>query len=365
MNVWQHLTRGIRDRSGKKGRTTPPARPTFRPTLEALEGRLLLSAPGSGSIASNFNGTPIPAGDTLWFSSAFKVNGLGSSPVTLHFTNDTISFTANGVNNVINAPNADVTLSPTAMTATTTFNAAANAWETTLPMRFSGNAFLDGVAFPLSSPLPGGIKNVTWQGQFTSDTPGVSVNWQWSAAAYTQFSTDYNALGIKSVDDNHVSAYQYSDHAGTPEAFLPYVVGGATGGGGSNYTGSLSSTQQATPTPTTLGGVSGVVATTAGTSVAGVVVALTTTNSLGQTVTVYATTGSNGSYSFTGLQAGTYTLSVSPPYGYQNNSDQVGTVNGASNGTALSPGTIGNINLEAGDTGLNYDFTEQPPFVVG
>src|SRR5439155_361606 len=38
-----------------------------------------------------------------------------------------------------------------------------------------------------------------------------------------------------------------SDHAGTPEAFKPYVIGGARGGGGSNYTGSLSGTVAVAP----------------------------------------------------------------------------------------------------------------------
>jgi len=60
--------------------------------------------------------------------------------------------------------------------------------------------------------------------------------------AYTSFDTDYNALGVKPVDDNKASQYQNSDHAGTPENFKMFVIGGATGGGGSNYTGSYSAT---------------------------------------------------------------------------------------------------------------------------
>jgi len=38
------------------------------------------------------------------------------------------------------------------------------------------------------------------------------------------------------------SIYKNSDHAGTPENFKTFVVGGATGGGGSNFTGSYSAT---------------------------------------------------------------------------------------------------------------------------
>jgi hypothetical protein len=47
---------------------------------------------------------------------------------------------------------------------------------------------------------------------------------------------------VKPVDDNKASAYQNSDHAGTPEAYRSSVVGGAMGGGGANYTGGDSGT---------------------------------------------------------------------------------------------------------------------------
>jgi hypothetical protein len=324
------------------------------PTLEALEPRWVPSATnGTSAITGNFNGTAIPAGDTLWFSSDFKVNGLGQSPVTLQFTQGSIAFTANGTTYTVNIPNADVTFSPTATTATTTFNASQDTWETILPMHFSGNGFLSGAALALPGGLPGGIHNVTWQGQFSASTPGVSVNWQWAAAAYKNFSSDYNALDVKPVDDNHVSAYQNSDHAGTPEAFLPFVVGGATGGGGSNFTGSLSATAQVTPA--TSSGISGQITSAAGIALGGEVVTLTTTNSQGQLVTFTATTDSNGNYQFTGLEAGNYTLNVVPPLG-SSITEQVGTVNGTSNGTDVGNGTISNVSLTAGSTGSNYNF---------
>jgi hypothetical protein len=70
----------------------------------------------------------------------------------------------------------------------------------------------------------------------------VSVSWQWAAANYPAFNADPTLLGVKPVDDNKASQYKNSDHAGTPENYKQFVVGGGTGGGGSNYTGSLSST---------------------------------------------------------------------------------------------------------------------------
>ena len=63
------------------------------------------------------------------------------------------------------------------------------------------------------------------------------------------FVSDYNLIGVKPVDDNHASVYQNSDHAGTPENFKMFVVGGATGGGGSNYTGGYSGTDTEGPCP--------------------------------------------------------------------------------------------------------------------
>src|SRR5262249_38591848 len=102
--------------------------------------------------------------------------------------------------------------------------------------------FLTGVPYYAAAGLPGGIKNVKVSGRMEVDRPGISINWQWAAGVYSAFSTDLTSLGVKPVDDNQKSAYQNSDHAGTPEAFKSSVVGGATGGGGSNYTGSYSAT---------------------------------------------------------------------------------------------------------------------------
>jgi hypothetical protein len=78
--------------------------------------------------------------------------------------------------------------------------------------------------------FPGGINPVTWSGTFTSDTPGVTIDWQWAAAVYTSFSSNPSQLGIKPVDDKQASIYQNSDHAGAPESFKGFVVGGAPGG---------------------------------------------------------------------------------------------------------------------------------------
>src|SRR4029077_6707934 len=50
----------------------------------------------SSTITSNFNGTEIPSGSFIWFSAVLKVSGVPSTGATIHFTNQNISFHANG-----------------------------------------------------------------------------------------------------------------------------------------------------------------------------------------------------------------------------------------------------------------------------
>lgn len=209
---------------------------------------LLVLAPASlvnaqtCAITSNFNGTPIAAGHTVWFTSVFSAQGVGSEPVTISFSNSTITFTVNGVPQTFPVPDGQMTFSPDTTQASTYFDGAS--WITGLQSSgLAGKDFVTGVAVQVpDGGWPGGIQDVSWSGSFTSTTGGISVQWQWAAAVYTQFGTDYNSLDVKPVDDNHGSQYQNSDHAGTPESFRQFVIGGARGGGGSNYTGSYSGT---------------------------------------------------------------------------------------------------------------------------
>jgi hypothetical protein len=184
----------------------------------------------------DFNGTSIAAGSTVWFNSALAVSGLGSAPVTITFTGQTISY--GGAS--ISVPDAKVVFSPTATSATTTFTGGM--WVTTVPSKLGGRSFLSGVAVPIPTAIVGSLKGVTWSGTMTSDTKGVTVNWVWAAAAFKSFASAPGGYGIKPVDDPNSSSYGNSDHAGTPESCKGGVTGGAAGGGGSNYTGSYSGT---------------------------------------------------------------------------------------------------------------------------
>jgi hypothetical protein len=196
----------------------------------------------TNGIDCNFNGTAIPAGRTIWFNSVIKPQFSSGSPVTVYFRHQVIHFTANSSTFDLAVPDASITFDPSAGSAATNYDAGQAAWMTKTPYGLPGNEFLSGFGFA-SPGLPGGIQPVSWSGDFFVSSAGASFQWSWGAAVYTSFSADDNAVGSKPCDSNTASAYANSDHAGTPESYRTAVTGGATGGGGSNYTGSLCSTQ--------------------------------------------------------------------------------------------------------------------------
>jgi acyl-homoserine lactone acylase PvdQ len=124
-------------------------------------------------------------------------------------------------------------------------------------VNLAGKNWLSGMSVQVPSGLPASAR-VTWCGQFASDSSTLSLGWQWAAAAYSSnanfvnlarydpnnpvyLNGDLNLVGVKAVDDNKADAnYKNSDHAGTPEKYLPFVIGGARGGGGNNFTGGYS-----------------------------------------------------------------------------------------------------------------------------
>jgi hypothetical protein len=127
---------------------------------------------------------------------------------------------------------------------------------TTVPVSGDDEIFLTGLAFQMPDVgLLGGINPVDFQGTFnvTTDVPGIGINWKWGAAVYSSFTTNYNQLAVKAGHKTACGAPN-GDHAGTPEGVnsnnLPwkkFVIGGARGGGGSNFTGSWSTTVSLTP----------------------------------------------------------------------------------------------------------------------
>jgi hypothetical protein len=336
---------------------------SFVPALEGLEERALPSS--TGFITSNFNGTAIAPGSSLWFNSVVKVSGVPSAGATIEIDNSTVDYTVHGVQTQVAVPDATLVFSPTATSATTTFDNSTNSWVTTVPLKLGGNVFLDGFALSLPNGLPGGANPVTWKGDFQSDTSGLSLNWQFGTAVYTNFSTDYNALDVKPVDNGTASLYLNSDHAGTPEGFKSFVTGGARGGGGSNWTGSYSATVSVQPSPglpSTGASISGTVFNgTTGGVMSGVQIVLSELVN-GQWVNIASmTTDDNGNYGFSGLQAGTYDVTeIQPPiplgFVSESTTSAAGTVNSVTDGTSGTT-VIGTVTLAPGNNGINYNFT--------
>jgi hypothetical protein len=233
--------------------------PLSSPQLVGLTGL------AQSAINSDFNRSKIVAGNYIWFTAQLAVRGpvgrdATPDPVQIFFTNSAVTFKSNGVSYNLPAPNAVVVFSPTATTATTTYDTVNGRWVTTVPSvhptkkcsvyTVDTRTFLTGFAFPVpAGGLPGDIEPVMWSGSFASDTPGVSLRWRWGAAVYTQFSTDYNALGVKPVEDDHEAtpAWWTRDPAGTPENYKQYWTRGASGDDRDDFTGDPSRVAGASP----------------------------------------------------------------------------------------------------------------------
>ena len=86
------------------------------------------------------------------------------------------------------------------------------------------------------------------------------------------------------------------------------------------------------------------------------------TDDLGHSITpVTVMTASDGSYSFTGLRPGNYTVTESQPSAYVSGTNAVGTVNANTDGALATPTTdqITTISLASGNAGINYNFGER------
>ena len=204
----------------------------------------------NSTIASNFNGTSIPGGSYIWFNANFKASGVSGKEVTIHFTS-TIKFSAGGIAYNITVSPATITFSPTATKATTErVGPFPGEWVTKVPSSFGDDVFLTGIAFHVpAGGLPGGINPVTWTGSFTSSS-NVGISWKWGAAVYNPTpEAAEKVVEPKPVHSTSLDKFPNGDQAGTPENFKQFLIAGARGGGGSNFTGSWSGTNSCEPTP--------------------------------------------------------------------------------------------------------------------
>jgi hypothetical protein len=200
-------------------------------------------------------------GEIAWFNSHLtQLSGtIPTSTFQVFITGGKITFGPN----TLSVPDAVITFSPTANCASTSFNTAFNRWETTVPLSYASKAdeiFAAGLAYLIPSGFPQNVNNVNWSADVSSSAPGVSVSWQFGVSNWltshngttfpgvsgSSFTPDYNGMDVNPAHNVPLcnTSYNAGDHAGAPE--FPgrgnVLTGGGSGGGGSNWTGSWSST---------------------------------------------------------------------------------------------------------------------------
>ena len=199
------------------------------------------------TISSNFNGTSVPPGRFIWFNSHLTSvsGGDGTYPLVICLTGQKITVTTKAGEKTFDLPDAKIVIDPSFNEPATGFQfdncLGENCWITTIPQK-SDEIFMSGFTWEVApgDPDPKGANPVTWTANFCSNQSDVTVKWQWGAAVYRNFDPSSEALGVLPIHQTL--------HAGTPTVFASprNCVGGARGGGASNFTGSWSATNSVT-----------------------------------------------------------------------------------------------------------------------
>jgi hypothetical protein len=174
----------------------------------------------------HFKGKSEPEGVVLWFNSVLRASGVPRDQLlSLCVTNQVISWREGNRTESIQVPDAIVAFKPWETFAHTFYGLAH--WDTSAPnAQAASDTFMSGVAVPLPDGPPTNARNLTWTAQFSTNTPGVTVRWEWSVASYTQFSDNYNALGLAVSDIVAGKGKNRTvDDAGTPVAFKAFIAG--------------------------------------------------------------------------------------------------------------------------------------------
>jgi phospholipase C len=190
---------------------------------------------------NDISNSAIATGDYVWFSASADITPRESSlPLTVHYTGQWVNLQLHGDNGIplsIPAPNSEVVFSSTATSETTTYTGGQ--WVTTVPVGFTGNVFIGGVAYQVPAGVSLAGAKADWTGVFSGTTNSFTLTWQWAGAVYSNLGTGlgtgtgksagttafYNALGV-----NPNSASLTSNPAGTPENFVSDYLSSATVG---------------------------------------------------------------------------------------------------------------------------------------
>lgn len=156
----------------------------------------------------------------VWVSSELRPKGVtDGQPVTICVTGQTLSWTEGKKSYTLAIPDATVSFRPWEEISQTWYGGGV--WDTSVPSaQAKGKTFVSGLAVTLPAGLPRNVTNVKWRATFESDMPGITVQWRWSAAAYSRLAADYNALKVKVAASGGISA-------GTPVAFGKFLLDAA------------------------------------------------------------------------------------------------------------------------------------------
>jgi hypothetical protein len=207
-------------------------------TRTLLAAALAAALPASAALSAITSTTDLgnkynANGVVIWFNSVMRPIGAPmNKPVTICVTQQVISVPHGTETELIEVPNSVITFKPWETQSHTTF--PGSAWAVSVPSsQATRTTFMSGESLPFLDPVRD-IRASTWSGRFSSDTPGITVQWQWGAAAYSQFSEDNNALNVATGERTS------SERAGTPVAMKPFVVGDVTDG--NRFVGAQSAT---------------------------------------------------------------------------------------------------------------------------
>ncbi|KAK3899980.1 hypothetical protein C8A05DRAFT_36395 [Staphylotrichum tortipilum] len=182
--------------------------------------------------STQFNSQPIPAGATVWLSAAFKpkFGTTAGSTATVGFVNTRVLI--NGLPVSPAPPHSFISLDASLQTCSVAALTPSNTWQTTAPLPGSGNTFFSAVGIPVPAGSSWAKAKVSWCGDIVA--PG-QIAVQIAAAVY-------NPACEMGVANPEACETHTGYHAGVPTGCLGGLVAGGTGGGGSNWSGSLSST---------------------------------------------------------------------------------------------------------------------------
>jgi hypothetical protein len=209
-----------------------------------------------------FGMTRVPVGSTIWFTGVLKAvhtadGSAITSPMRIDVRQSRITF--GSWPHAITMPDSTVVLDPSITVPRRLWSGPEQLNVAYSPSQLSNEALFD--ALPYDAPesfIPHSSGPVTWTATFTASRPGVTIDWAWGAAVYSQFgavgSFQLKPLSgpIARVDPQAgpPDLYENADAAGTPEAYKQYVVAGAMGNGASNYTGARSENASVIACPT-------------------------------------------------------------------------------------------------------------------